>query len=181
MPPTSPKKTTPPAVGVTMKAVRWSFLHQKEAVNIFVQTYKKDVSPQLAKDLAKEPDLQTVTPLRQSEVHADGSDSFVTGVDPKLAPEVMNIEMLSGSPEGVSLGTLAERLELPVKGKLPGCESLLQQADELAAEDTGEDAHRQEESGAAWNPPVVRRQSAAGDDAVQVGVMGHSRAPGVQH
>jgi putative hydroxymethylpyrimidine transport system substrate-binding protein len=36
-------------VNVTMKAVRWSFLHQKEAVNIFVQTYKKDVSPQLAK------------------------------------------------------------------------------------------------------------------------------------
>jgi putative hydroxymethylpyrimidine transport system substrate-binding protein len=36
-------------VDVTMKAVKWSFQHQKEAVNIFVQTYKKDISPQLAK------------------------------------------------------------------------------------------------------------------------------------
>jgi putative hydroxymethylpyrimidine transport system substrate-binding protein len=35
-------------VSVTMKAVKWSFQHQKEAVNIFVQTYKKDVSPELA-------------------------------------------------------------------------------------------------------------------------------------
>src|SRR5262249_22899847 len=35
-------------VSVTMKAVKWSFAHQKQAVNIFVQTYKKDISPQLA-------------------------------------------------------------------------------------------------------------------------------------
>jgi ABC-type nitrate/sulfonate/bicarbonate transport system substrate-binding protein len=33
---------------VTMKAVKWSFQHQKEAVGIFVKTYKKDVSPELA-------------------------------------------------------------------------------------------------------------------------------------
>jgi putative hydroxymethylpyrimidine transport system substrate-binding protein len=35
-------------VSVTMKAVKWSFQHQKEAVGIFVKTYKKDVSPELA-------------------------------------------------------------------------------------------------------------------------------------
>ena len=38
-----------------------------------------------------------MTPLRQSEVHAGGSDTFVTGLDPQAATEVMNIEMLSGS------------------------------------------------------------------------------------
>ena len=41
-------------VAVTMKAVKWSFGHQKEAVNIFVNTYKKDVSPQLAADAWKQ-------------------------------------------------------------------------------------------------------------------------------
>ena len=35
-------------VSVTMRAVKWSFQHQKEAVGIFVKTYKKDVSPELA-------------------------------------------------------------------------------------------------------------------------------------
>ena len=35
-------------VAVTMKAVKWSFANPKEAVKIFVDTYPKDVSPQLA-------------------------------------------------------------------------------------------------------------------------------------
>ncbi len=35
-------------VAVTMKGVKWSFAHPKEAVKIFADEYKKDVSPQLA-------------------------------------------------------------------------------------------------------------------------------------
>jgi putative hydroxymethylpyrimidine transport system substrate-binding protein len=35
-------------VSVTMRGVKWSFAHPKEAVQIFADEYKKDVSPQLA-------------------------------------------------------------------------------------------------------------------------------------
>jgi ABC-type nitrate/sulfonate/bicarbonate transport system substrate-binding protein len=35
-------------VNVTMRGVKWSFAHPKEAVKIFADEYKKDVSPQLA-------------------------------------------------------------------------------------------------------------------------------------
>src|SRR4249919_137653 len=54
-------------------------------------------SPQLAKDLATNPDYAAVSPLRQVEAHVQQSDTFVVGIDPATAPKVMNVEMDSGS------------------------------------------------------------------------------------
>ena len=54
--------------------------------------------------------------------------------------------------------------------------------EEQATEERPEHPHRQEESGARGDPaPPVRRQPAAGHDHVHVRMMGHRRAPGVEH
>ena len=51
-----------------------------------------------------------------------------------------------------------------------------------AAEQAREDAHGQEEAGLAGDPArPVRRQAAAGNDDVDVRMMGERRAPGVQY
>jgi putative ABC transport system permease protein len=54
-------------------------------------------SPQLAKDLAKNPDYSVVAPLRQAEAHVGSSDTFPTAIDPATALDVMNVDMVSGS------------------------------------------------------------------------------------
>ena len=54
--------------------------------------------------------------------------------------------------------------------------------EEAAPEQARQHAHGQEEAGPAGDPALtVRRQPAAGDDAVHVRVMRQRRAPGVQH
>ena len=51
-----------------------------------------------------------------------------------------------------------------------------------AAEETRQNAHGEEEAGLAGDPaPAVRRQAAAGNDDVDMRMMGERRAPGVQH
>jgi hypothetical protein len=51
-----------------------------------------------------------------------------------------------------------------------------------AAEETRQNAHGEEEAGLAGDPaPAVRRQAAAGNDDVDMWMMGERRAPGVQH
>jgi hypothetical protein len=53
---------------------------------------------------------------------------------------------------------------------------------EQAPEQTGEYAHGQEEARSAGDPTFpIDRQSPAGSDPVHMGMMGHRRAPGVQH
>jgi putative ABC transport system permease protein len=76
------------------------------------------MSPQLAKDLANDPDVATVTPLRQSEARAGSSDTFVVGIDPQLAPEVMNIDMVAGSVADLSQpnSVIVSRTEADGKG-----------------------------------------------------------------
>ena len=54
--------------------------------------------------------------------------------------------------------------------------------EEEAAEQAREHAHRQEEAGLAGDPArPVRRQAAAGNDDVDVRMVGQRRAPGVEH
>ncbi len=72
---------------------------------------------------------------------------------------------------------LHRRVQQPLEGaivfdadQLAGGLCALEQVDELAAQDAREDAHRQEEPGAAGNPLSIGRQSTAGDDAVNVRV-----------
>src|SRR5208337_237883 len=53
--------------------------------------------------------------------------------------------------------------------------------EEEAAEQAREDAHGEEEAGPAGDPArPVWRQAAAGDDDVDMGMMGQRRAPGVE-
>src|SRR6202163_3196044 len=73
-------------------------------------------------------------------------------------------------------GMIAE--ECQVAG-LVGCDQLLH---EQPAEQAREHAHRQEEAGAARHPALaVERDAAARHDHVDVRVMGHGRAPGMEH
>ena len=54
--------------------------------------------------------------------------------------------------------------------------------EEQAAEETRQHAHRQEEAALAGDPArPVRRKAAAGNDDVDVRMVGQRRAPGVQH
>ena len=60
-------------------------------------------------------------------------------------------------------------------------EGLLEQAQQLAAEDLGEDAHGQEEVPAGRDPAgVVEGEPPAGDDAVDVRMVEQLLGPGVQ-
>ena len=61
---------------------------------------------------------------------------------------------------------------------MQGCEAV----EEEAAEETRQHTHGQEEAGLAGDPArPVRRQAAAGNDDVDVRMVGERRAPGVQH
>src|ERR1035437_9232040 len=71
---------------------------------------------------------------------------------------------------------MAEELELP--GGIGAFQGFQEQSPEAGAEDLD----RQQEFAAAPNPPVViRRQAAAGNDAVQVGMKVQIPAPSVEH
>jgi putative ABC transport system permease protein len=55
-------------------------------------------SPQLAKDLASDPDFATVSALRQGpEAKVQSSTTFPVGIDPATITQVANLEMDSGS------------------------------------------------------------------------------------
>ena len=61
---------------------------------------------------------------------------------------------------------------------MQGCEPF----EKEAAEQAGEHAHGQEEAGLAGDPArTVRRQAAAGNDDVDMRMVGQRRAPGVQY
>ena len=80
--------------------------------------------------------------------------------------------------EGLAVGVLAQHAE---ETELSATKGLLQSSDELAAKDTTQDAHREEEVGAALDPLLaVGRESAGGNHAVQVGMMHQVLSPRVQ-
>ena len=73
-------------------------------------------------------------------------------------------------------GKVAEEDE--AAGRMQGREPF----EEEPAEQAREHPHRQKEAGLAGDPArPVRRQAAAGNDHVDVGMVGHRRAPGVEH
>ncbi len=68
--------------------------------------------------------------------------------------------------------------EAELAAGLQGGQALEEQAPEQPREHT----HRQQEAGAARHPAfAIERQPTAGHDTVQMGMMGHGRAPGMQH
>jgi putative ABC transport system permease protein len=76
-------------------------------------------SPQLAKDLASDPNFSTVSSLRQgAEARVESSTTFPVGVDPATITEVANIEMDSGSITDLSKpnAVVVSRTEADSKG-----------------------------------------------------------------
>ena len=84
--------------------------------------------------------------------------------------------------DGVEGGLLAEGREVAEEDEASGRMQVSEPFEEEAAEQAREHPHRQEEARFAGDPArPVRRQAAAGNDDVDVGVVGQRRAPGVQH
>ena len=68
--------------------------------------------------------------------------------------------------------------ELQLSGAMSGLELLQEQSPEQAREH----AHRQEETFAAGDPTLaVQRHATPGHDTVHMRMMGHGRAPSVEH
>ena len=60
--------------------------------------------------------------------------------------------------------------------------SLLEEGQQLAAEEAAEHAHGQKEPASSWDPAgVVEGETAAGDETMEVGMMPQSLRPRVQH
>ena len=142
--------------------------------------------------------MAVVAPAEADLTVLDGEEAVVGDGDAVgVLAEV--VEDLVGAGEGGlgvddSLG-LAEGLEVAGEGvgvvergegvaelEPAGAEGLLEQFEEEAAEQAGEDANGEEEAGAAGDPAVtVGSDAAAGDDAVQVRVQLKSLTPRMQH
>ena len=141
--------------------------------------------------------MAVVAPAESDLTVLDGEEAVVGDGDAVgVAAEV--VEDLVGAGEG-GLGVddplgLAEGLEVAGEGvgvvesgqgvaelKPAGAEGLLEPFEEEAAEQAGEDADGEEETGAAGDPAVtVGSDAATGDDAVQVGVKREHLPPGKQ-
>ena len=81
--------------------------------------------------------------------------------------------------EGLGVGqidVIAEELQLPVTMQV------LQFFEEATSEQAREHPDREEEPRLARHPPIgIRREAAAGHDAVHMRMVGQGRAPSVQH
>ena len=107
--------------------------------------------------------------------HGLGSGEGALGVDDPLAV-AQGFEPVT---EGLRLG---KRVVFTEELQFAGTVGVHELSKEQAPEQPREHAHRQEEPRPAGDPAfTIERQAAAGDDAVHMGVMGHGRAPGVQH
>ena len=83
---------------------------------------------------------------------------------------------------GVEAALVGERGEVAEEREAAGCVQGCEAVEEEPAEETRQNAHRQEEAGLAGDPArPVRRQPAAGNDDVHVRMVGERRTPGVQH
>ena len=96
------------------------------------------------------------------------------GVDDPLGPG-------AGGEPAPELARVGQRGELAVEGEPAPVEGGPEQGQELAPEDAAEDADRQEEARPAGDPArAVGGEPAAGDDAVDVGVVLEVLPPGVE-
>ena len=83
---------------------------------------------------------------------------------------------------GVEGGLVGEPGEVAEEDEASGGMQGREPFEEEAAEQAGEHAHGQKEAALAGDPArAVRRQAAAGNDDVDVRMVGQRRAPGVEH
>ena len=77
---------------------------------------------------------------------------------------------------------LSKRLMFTEELQFAGTVGVAELLEEQAPEQSREHTHGQEKPWPAGDPTLaVKREAPAGDDAVHMGMMGHGRAPGVQH
>jgi len=86
-----------------------------------------------------------------------------------------------GSEVALKGAAVAERFQAPAEVQFIGIEGLLQRGKEQPTEETSEHADGQKEVGSAADPTTaVGRETAAGDDAMQVRMMEQCLAPSVE-
>jgi hypothetical protein len=91
---------------------------------------------------------------------------------------ILPFERERGGAEGAAF---AEGLQEPAEDQFIGIESLLQKGKEQPTEETSEHADGQKESGPTGDPmAAIGRETATGDDAMQVRVMEQRLAPSVE-
>src|SRR5271157_463433 len=83
---------------------------------------------------------------------------------------------------GVEGALFGKGREVAEEGEAAGRVQGFEAVEKEPAEETRQHTHRQEEAGLAGDPArTVRRQAAAGNDDVDVRMVGQRRAPGVQY
>ena len=97
----------------------------------------------------------------------------------------LGVDHPGAAPQGLQVagkgGGLGQRSEFAAEAETALAEVAFEAGEEEGAKAAGQDAHRQEEAGAAADPALaVGGQAAAGHDAVQVGVEAEVRAPRMQ-
>jgi hypothetical protein len=77
---------------------------------------------------------------------------------------------------------VTQAIEFAEERQPAGCMGIGEPRQEEPPEQAGQDAHRHQEAGSASHPAcAVERDPAARDDHVQMRMVGHRRAPGVEH
>ena len=172
-----------------------------DAVEVFGQDMEQEAADELfgGEGQGLEAAVMAVVAPAEADLTVLDGEEAVVGDGDAVGVLAEVVEDLVGAGEGGlgvddSLG-LAEGLEVAGEGvgvvergegvaelEPAGAEGLLEQFEEEAAEQAGEDANGEEEAGAAGDPAVtVGSDAAAGDDAVQVRVQLKSLTPRMQH
>ena len=171
-----------------------------DAVEVFGQDMEQEAADELfgREGHGLEAAVMTVVPPTETDLTVLDGEEAVVGDGDAVGVLAEVVEDLVGAGEG-GLGVddplgLAEGLEVEGEGggivergegvaelEPAGAEGLLEQFEEEAAEQAGQDEDGEEETGAAGDPAVtVGSDAAAGDDAVQVGVKREHLPPGMQ-
>jgi len=90
--------------------------------------------------------------------------------------------LVEAPQEGFKGSGILEMTEVGGKGQISSLEAIFEEAEELAFEQCRQDSDGEEESFAAGDPAAaVGRQTAAGDDPVEVGMIHEVLAPGMEN
>ena len=128
----------------------------------------------------------------------EGEDAVITDRDPMgISGEVLQdavgaiegrfaiddpLILVEVPQEGFKGSGILEMTEVGGKGQISSLEAIFEEAEELAFEQCRQDSDGEEESFAAGDPAAaVGRQTAAGDDPVEVGMIHEVLAPGMEN
>jgi hypothetical protein len=139
-----------------------------------------------------------IPPEEGNFVVLEGEDAVITDGDPMgISAEVLKdpfgaieggfaiddpLFVVKVPQEGLEVFGVLEMAEMGGKDKIPSLEAILEEVEELPSEQCGQDPNGDEEPFAAGFPAAaVRRETAAGDDPVGVGMIHEVLAPGMEN